>query len=241
MNLRQFTTAGIEVFRRFLAECRKSPEIVVPSEMLTESTLTEEIVPRITVQPRQFHDKRDAAEYLRDLLYPLNSEGVSKNAGLWSWLSCFHFDAVCPAKDGQRSVKNDYSYVFEPTSPRHYYRHLMYVPWYVQRLAPEENRLFLTGQLNVLDKATSEVLKRLFLTRIPCIFEVLDTLYWDQKRGRIRAGMVSPGRVRPGDLVHRLPVRIRQLEMTYDLQSLSAEQLIELLGEEFQTLSKSQG
>jgi hypothetical protein len=34
-------------------------------------------------------------------------------------------------------------------------------------------------------------------------------------------------------LVHRLPIRIQQLEKTYDLQSVSAEQLLELLGDEF--------
>jgi hypothetical protein len=33
--------------------------------------------------------------------------------------------------------------------------------------------------------------------------------------------------------MHRFPIRIRQLEKTYDLVSLTADQLIELLGDEF--------
>ena len=33
--------------------------------------------------------------------------------------------------------------------------------------------------------------------------------------------------------MHRFTIRIRQLEKTYDLQSLTADQLIELLGNEF--------
>lgn len=76
-------------------------------------------------------------------------------------------------------------------------------------------------------------MKRLFLTRIPCIFEVLDRVYWDESRARARTGVVQ-GTVKPGDLRHRFPIRIRQLEMTYDLFSLIANQLIELLGREFQ-------
>ena len=40
-------------------------------------------------------------------------------------------------------------------------------------------------------------------------------------------------RERAGDLTHRLPLRVRPLEMTYDLMSLTADQLIELLGAEF--------
>jgi hypothetical protein len=39
--------------------------------------------------------------------------------------------------------------------------------------------------------------------------------------------------VRPGDLRHRLPARIRQLEVTHDLTNLTAEQLLNLLGDEF--------
>ena len=85
-----------------------------------------------------------------------------------------------------------------------------------------------------MDQVTTEVMKRLFLTRIPCIFEVLDHLYWDEQRGRARTGMVTRASIKAGDLIHRLPIRIRQLEMTYDVFSLTADQMIELLGEEFQ-------
>ncbi len=45
---------------------------------------------------------------------------------------------------------------------------------------------------------------------------------------------MSKERVVPGDLRNRFPIRIRQLKKTYDLLSLNADQLIELLGDEFQ-------
>jgi hypothetical protein len=63
---------------------------------------------------------------------------------------------------------------------------------------------------------------------------VLDRLYWDEKRGRARPGVTNFGKITAGNLAHRLPIRIRQLEKTYDLHSLTADQLISLLGEEFQ-------
>jgi len=50
---------------------------------------------------------------------------------------------------------------------------------------------------------------------------------------KARAGIVTRETIKPGDLRHRLPIRVRQLERTYDLFSLSADQLIELLGAEF--------
>jgi hypothetical protein len=62
-------------------------------------------------------------------------------------------------------------------------------------------------------------------------FEVLERLYWDAARGKPRIGIVDSQRIRPGDLAHWLPTRVRQLERTYDLYDMPADQLIELLGE----------
>jgi hypothetical protein len=44
---------------------------------------------------------------------------------------------------------------------------------------------------------------------------------------------MTGSRITAGNLTHRLPQRILQLEKNYDLVDLSADQLIELLGEEF--------
>ncbi|MFH1923831.1 MAG: hypothetical protein ABIP48_28565, partial [Planctomycetota bacterium] len=169
---------------------------------------------------------------------PLPEHEVAENAGLWTWLTLLFFDDVCPAQKGHRTVKNDYCYVFEPKNARHFYRHLLFIAWKVQSIAPNHSRLFLNNSVASLDKITTEVMKRLYLTRIPCIFEVLDRLYWDEETGKARRGIVTPSRVKPGDLMHRLPIRIRQLEKTYDLVSLSADQMLELLGEEFQLNGK---
>lgn len=234
MILRQFRPAGIQAFQKFLAECRESPRTPVPRQLLEDETLTEAVKPAITIEPKRFATRADAAEYLSSLLRPLAESDVAANVGLWTWLSLFFFDEVCPPADGYRAVKNDYTYLFEPKNPRHFYRHLLFIAWYVLRIAPKHNRLFLNGSLASLDEVTRLVMERLYLTRIPCLFEVLDRLYWDQRRGRARSGIVTRENVKPGDLRHRLPIRVRQLERTYDLFSLTADQLIDLLGVEFE-------
>ncbi len=91
----------------------------------------------------------------------------------------------------------------------------------------------LDSSISSLDKFTSDVLKRLYFTRIPCFFEVLDRLYFNESAGCPRPGVTNFAKVSAGNFAHRLPVRIRQLEKTYDLQMLTADQMIELLGEEF--------
>lgn len=239
LSVRQFTLAGIEAFRRFLAACRLDPSLPAPWELLEEDSLTERVIPHLEVQQRSFGTRREAAEYLTSLLAPLPQDGVAKNAGLWTWLSFFFLNEICPLRSGTRLVKNDYYYVFEPDNARHCYRHLLFIAWHAHRIAKPFDRLFMCQPLSVLDKITEEVMKRLYLTRIPCIFEVLEQLYWDEVNQRPRRGIADARNIRRGDLYHRFPIRIRQLEKTYDLVSLNAEQLLELLGEEFQSDSRT--
>jgi hypothetical protein len=237
--LRQFLPEGIQAFRSFLASSRESLRTPVPRQLLEDKTMTELVNPAITVEPKRFATRRDAAVYLHAVLKPLAESDVEANVGLWTWLSLFFFDEVCPAADGYRVVRSDYTYVFEPKDPRYFYRHLLFIAWNVLRIAPNHNHLFLNGSVSSLDEVTRLVMERLYLTRIPCLFEVLDRLYWDHSKGRARSGIVTQGTVKPGDLRHRFPIRARQLEKTYDLFSLTADQLIELLGDEFKFESAS--
>jgi hypothetical protein len=108
----------------------------------------------------------------------------------------------------------------------------LFISWQVLRIAPTYNRLLLQTPVSSLDAITDQVMKRLYLTRIPCIFEVLHKLYWDTDRQGPRKGITS-NKTRQGDLRHRFPIRIQQLEKTFDLQTVSATQLIALLGGEF--------
>lgn len=234
MELRRFNNHGIATFREALTICRSDPQADISADLLTANDLSEVVTPTIEIEPNIFSTKRDVAVYFNQRLAPLSKQKLLDDSGLWSWLSLFYFDAICPKQGRQRRVRNDYTYIFEPRSMRHFYRHLLFVSWRILDIAPTYNRLLLDSSVSSLDKFTTEVVKRLYLTRIPCFFEVLDRLYWDESIGRARPGVTNFARVTAGNLAHRLPVRIRQLEKTYDLQSLTADQLIELLGEEFE-------
>jgi len=239
MILRQFNGQGINAFKRFLAECRQNSATPVPQALLEDDALTLKVAPSIEVTPQRFTQRQDAADYLTTILEGLPSDDIAKNAGLWTWLSLFYFDEVCPPQNGHRNVKNDYYYIFEPGNMRHFYRHLLFIAWYAKRVSHPFDRLYMKRTFSSLDKITVQVMKRLYLARIPCIFEVLDRLYWDVQRNGPRRGIVDERKVTPGDLDHRFPQRIRQLEKTYDLFSLTADQLIDLLGEEFNFADKA--
>jgi hypothetical protein len=231
--VRRFNADGIEAFRKELAECRTAPSRDIPLGMVTDPMLTELVLPHVEIELRGFKTKGEAADYFHGLFQEIPKQQLLDDAGFWTWLSLYYFDIVCPKQSGVRKVRNDYTYVYEAKSIRHFYRHLLFVSWRTLDIAPTHNRLLLSTSISSLDKFSSEVIKRLYMTRIPCFFEVLDRLYWDEKRGRARPGVTNFSKVTAGNLAHRLPIRIRQLEKTYDLHSLTADQLLSLLGDEF--------
>lgn len=237
MILRRFNAEGVKKFQEYLASARQDAQLSPPRELLQDESLTENVGGMIKVERRSYSKRRDAAVYLVDLLAPLDDEEVRNDAGLWTWLALFFFDEVCPPRDGKRKIRNDYLYIYQPQNQRHFYRHLLFLAWRVLKVAPTHNRLFLDLPISVFDKVSETVFRSLYITRIPCIFEALDLIYWDGDHERVRKGIVDPRKVTPGSLRHRLPVRIRQLEKTFDLQSLNADQLIELLGDEFKSFA----
>jgi len=234
MILRQFNDRGVAKFQEFLKAARANAGEPVPHDILQDDNLTEIVKPEIELQQRTLSTKLEAATYLRDALAPIgNNDAIGTNAGLWTWLALFFFDSVCPQQNGGRKVRIDAWYIFSPSDGRAVYLHQLYVSWKVLNISRGFHRLLLNFSLATRNRVTEEPMKRLFLLRIPCIFEVLDRLYWDDRRNKPRSGIVSGTNANRGDLTHRLPARVQQLECTYDLQSVDAAKMLDLLGREF--------
>ena len=239
MQLRRFNPSGIAAFRQFLAASREDASTAVPVDLLESDEHTSVLAPKIEIEPQDFKIKRDAADYFHERLATIAADQLVNDSGLWTWLSLFYFEQIFPTVARKHKVRNDSTYVFVPKSMRDTYRHILFTCWNVLRVSPTYNQLFLHSRIDQLDKYNSEVFKRLYLTRIPRVFEVLERLYWDQATAQPKKGIVSSTKVVAGNLRHRFPIRIRQLEKTYDLQSLTADQLIELLGSEFRHYSQT--
>ena len=233
MILRQFNGTGIERFRNMLQMCRDNPFASVDFRLLEDATLTEVVKGSVEVTEQKFVTKGDAGQYLHSLLDPvLSHDDIMSNIGLWSWLCLFFFDSVCPTdSQDRRRVKNDYRYIYDLAS-WHYYRHLLFVSWRVMDITKDHHRLITSSQIDTLDHVTFYIMQKLYLVRIPCVFEVLDRIYWNQTTQRVQKG-ITGSTISKGDLTHRFPAVIQQLEKTYDLQRLNADKLIDLLGDEF--------
>jgi len=232
MRLREFNDDGIDRFREYLTRARQESDVEPPWELLDDRSLTRDVLPVVELDRPGFSTKRQAAEYLHEALMPLADRDILKNAGLWTWLSLYYFDDVCPKQKSTRRILKDYYYIYYADNGMYYYRHLLAVSYLVRLVAPHSNRLLLDTPLRSLTGIVESAMRQLVLTRIPCIFEVIDRLYYDESRHGLRPGALG-SQPRAGDLKNRLPARIRQLQRTYDLHCLNADQLIQLLGPEF--------
>ena len=233
--LRRFNEKGMAEFERRLATLRSGGHAVIDDTFVTNEALTEPMIPEIHIDRQSFKTKREAGSYLSERTRPARAICGDDDRGMWTWLAAWYWDAVCPVgKDGHRRVLNLFHYVYghgfsAGPSAR---RHLIAVPVRLFEL-PAKSKLMLETPFHTMPKVVSEISGRLALTRIKALPVLLDMLYWDPHTRKQKPGAVSPQTVTPGDLMHRLPARLKQLEMTYDLVDLTAEKLLSLLGDEF--------
>jgi hypothetical protein len=231
--LRRFNTVGIAEFVRRIEMLRAGGAAEIDDAFVTDAKLTEPVVPEVPIERPAFKTKRDAGAYLSERTRAARAVHGDDDRGLWTWLSAWHWDAVCPTReDGSQKVLAPYSYIFGHLFAKRKTQHLLAV---AVRLfdAATNSRLLLDTPVNSLTSLVEQVSTRLSMTRIRGFFDLLDLLYFDPRTGKAKPGVVDARTVRPGDLRHRLTARIRQLEVTYDLTNLNAEQLLNLLGDEF--------
>ena len=233
MQLRRFNVAGLDRFKAFLAAARVDGAANVPWEVLEDDVLTEPMDALVQLDRPGFRTKREMVTYLRDRLQVLPERGLMRDAGLWTWLAMFYFDDLCPVQDGKRKVLSDWYYIYMVDQMLYWYRHLIVNPYEIYSRAQGFDEAFLTGPPSVLGGFSENTMRSLYVTRIDCIWEVMQRLYFDPRRGTVKPGVAkTSGSPKAGDL-SRLGRRIRQLEKTYDLQSLNADRFLALLGDEF--------
>jgi hypothetical protein len=231
--LRRFNDAGIAEFVRRIEVLRDGGIAAIDDAFVTDGKLTEPIVPEVQLERPSFKTKRDAGEYLSERTRAARAAYGDDDRGLWTWLSAWHWDAVCPVlENGQRKVLGVYHYVYGYGSKQRRGQHLIAITAKLFEAAPNTH-LLMNTPVSRLTQAVQEVSTRLSFLRISGLLDLLDVLYWDASKNRTKPGIIDPRVVRPGDLRNRLPARIRQLEVTHDLTNLTAEQLLNLLGDEF--------
>lgn len=230
-QLRRMTEAGIARFRDYLTDLRASGDLPLPANILDDS---EAIADAPELERPGFSVKREAAEFLAEKLSCMDESQLMADVGIWAWLSVFYFDDICPAVDGSRTPKADPHYIPDLHDFRRRYRHLLRTPYHILKVIPDHNRLYLDRPLSIHGETIEQTMSKLFLMRMKPVRALVDRLYIDETTGNPKRGIFNKKQnANPGDLRNRLPIRLRQLQKTYDVAGISGDQLLELLGDEF--------
>ena len=220
----------MEGFESFLSDLRRGRAVPVPADLLVDDGTARVIEADASVEARPFSSRLEAAVYLEAQLRPVDPAIRSQDRGLWSWLSLFYFDQLCPSNPtGKRNPGQSYRYV-PSTDYRSYYRHLVLGPYQILTTCRPHGLAMLCGAFGSHGDMTEQIASRQELLVNAALVELIDRLYYDTPLEQLKRGATN--RKRSGTL-RRLIAFVDQLDLTYDLYSLSADQLEAMLPGEF--------
>ncbi len=231
--LRALNAEGIERARAFLEGLREHPEgdRAPPHELLYSNRYSCPFPLDVRVEPRAFHTRREAGEYLSSVLKPVERT-VIDNAGVWSGLGMYYFSDMAP----ENLSPNNMTIIFESgehtsnagRSELQRYRNYLWASW---RLFEQhgDSAAFLPDQdiTSWDDLSQRSFGSRLVFSSVGVVQLIL-LLYTEGDRKK-KGYSLDRGGMR--HLLRTLP----QLELTYDVYGMDPDALLEILPEPFHT------
>ena len=236
MRIRRFNHRGIRKFEVLIESLRQGESVETPLDFLNTDEASE-IVPLADEFEVQLYDSRlELAQFVDNLLTNAEIEDEMADIGLWSWLGAVFLDSTCPRdSEGIRKPGKDYRHI--PSSNwREFYRHLIRGPVRILRLfkdSPDAAAIVLCQKPQSPGDFVEQLASRQERITNPAIIQTANRLYFDSKTGKPKRG-ASPTWRKPGTL-RRFGDVLDQLDLTYDLYSVSAGDLAGLLPDEFST------
>ncbi len=232
--IRKFTDEGIEQFRNYLAELREGSTSPPPFHILKDPVTSVPINGDGQIESRNFRTRLDLARYLDDILEAVESDSIETDVHLWSWLSLFYFDQACPPqKDGVRKPGRDYRHILEPGYPNGH-RHLLcgpYMVYSVYELGENLSKLLLCTSIPIENKFHHELAGRQSLITNRGTLEAVHSLYYEEATDKPKRG-AQVKKPAPGSFYRFIGI-IQQLDLNYDLYSMSGNEILDFLPPEF--------
>ncbi|MFZ5906353.1 MAG: hypothetical protein ACOYVJ_02945 [Nitrospirota bacterium] len=229
-NIRILNEQGINKFRDYLSSLREGSSEKPPYELLDDAWCSAKIPGDIECEKRGFINKMEAAKYLYERIRLLPYAQVESNIGLWSWLSLYYFDQVCPPNEfGKRLPGRDCRHILDLDFRRYYY-HLLVGPYNIYKLYADQVPMLLDGPLFTTSKIYLELAARQGFISNHGVIEAANLLYFNIQTKKPKSAVVS--KKKPGSILRFIEV-IQQLDLTYDLYSMNGTEVLSLLPMEF--------
>lgn len=233
MNVRVFNSNGIAEFANYLHALRSNPRLDPPKWLCSDQSLSSEFVPLCPVLPGKLGDRMSVARFLHDELLPASHSGrIVADRGLWSWLSLFFFDDLCPLRpNGERKVKETVRYIPDFSDYKKYYRHLLAGPYRVyhaHRTNPQIATAVLHGPVSQISEFTEQFSAYQEIITSPAIMGAISRLYMTPD-GKHKPGAKAKGT----GSARRLVSILLQFDLTWDLHRMHIDDILKMLPGEF--------
>jgi len=172
--------------------------------------------------------------YLTGLFKDQGIQTYMGDSGFWSWLALLWFDQLCPAKKDVRKPSMDYNYILS-NDFKHRPRHAIYMTWQLVNRYGKDAMYLLCKEMPTRGEAMEQMMARQEILSCEGIVRLGSKLYLDPQTGMQKKGTGGKG----AGSVRRYVTWLNQLKLTYDLYSLSPEDLEQLLPPEFERFRTS--
>ena len=230
MKLRRFNKEGIEEFALFRTLVQSEAAQADLESILVDPSLSGEVEGSVEVVQQQFSTRFAAGEFLHGIFSNGALPRLDSDRGVWAWLSAFYFNQLCPPHG---RLGDDARWVPAVGDFRKYYRHLLAGPYQIFRAHrdnPSRVRAVLANPVHTPGEVAEQLASRQELITNPTVMETATRLYVAEASGTLEPGAAAQG----GGSARRLVDVLNQLDLTWDLYSLTAEQLLDLLPLEFE-------
>jgi hypothetical protein len=233
MKLRRFNRDGVLAFATYRTRLALEPTLSPPFGLLEDPALTDLMPGEVEVPAQSFTNRMEAGRFLNELLDAAGIQSPERDQGLWTWLTLFYFDAVCPADgNGRRNPKDEARLIAQVDNFQRFYRHLLLGPYLIVRAhrdMPERAIAFLCKPLWEPGEIAEQLASRKELVTNRAVVEVATLLYYDRTTGSFKRGAGSSVK----GAARRLAALLNQLDITYYLYGMTTNELLALLPKEF--------
>ncbi len=238
-RIRQFNEDGIQKFGFYLQQLKSDSINNLPYGFLNDKKYSVEINDSPKIEPLIFKSKKDMVMYLYPKIEKLKINSLFHRSSLWSWLSAFYLDSICPQKsDGSRIPGAHNRYILEAHSWNRYYRHLIVTPIRLYHEVKDIDlcKFYLYNAPNIHGDAFEQLAARQEIASAPGILDTARQLYWDKENEKPKVNATDKNK--PGTLRRFTSSIIPQFQLTYDLNSMSSSEILDLLPAEFDNWKK---
>lgn len=222
---------GILLFDSYVKELSSNPKKEIPYNLLEnpETSSPNGLGVNFDAEIR-FSSRHECGEYLAVNLKNVEQRHILNDSGLWSALALLWFDQLCPRdKNGARKPSKNYNYILSEDF-RHYTRHSIRTAWQLASLYGEDARYLQAKEMSQRGDLIEQLLGRQYYVDCKGVMLTASRLYTDEKTKSFKKRSTSSMR----DYVRWL----KQVGLTYDLYSISEDDLYEMLPFEFSAFKR---